>query len=84
MNEDRHRSPHWLERRGSVGKIILSLALVCGLAVLADFFHEKHGHYSWENFPGVYAIFGFVSCVVLVLAATQLRRILKRDEDYYD
>ena len=84
MNEDGHRSPHWLERRGSVGKIIRSLALVCGLVVLADFFYEKHGHYPWENFPGVYALFGFVSCVVLVLAATQLRRILKRDEDYYD
>jgi hypothetical protein len=52
--------------------------------VAFDFFSEKHGHYSWESFPGFYALFGFVSCVVLVLAAKQLRRILKRDEDYYD
>jgi hypothetical protein len=84
MNEDESRSPHWLDRPGSVRAIIRALALVCSLVVLADFFYEKHGHYSWENFPGFYAIFGFVSCVVLVLAATQLRKILKRGEDYYD
>ncbi len=84
MNEDGSRPPRWLERPGSVLAIIRALALVCSLVVLADFFYEKHGHYSWEDFPGFYAIFGFVSCVVLVLVATQLRKILKRDEDYYD
>ena len=84
MSEEGSRPSHWLERPGSVNKIIRSLALVCALVVVVDFFYEKHGHYSWENFPGFYALFGFVSCVVLVLAATQLRRILKRDEDYYD
>ena len=31
-----------------------------------------------------YAIFGFTACVTLVLIAKQMRRILKRKEDYYD
>ena len=84
MSEEGSRPSLWLERPGSVDKIIRSLALVCALVVGVDFFYETHGPYSWENFPGFYALFGFVSCVVLVLAATQLRRILKRDEDYYD
>ena len=84
MSEDGNLSSHWLDRPGSVAKIIRMLALVCALAVVADLFYEKHGHYSWENFPGFYALFGFVSCVILVLAATQLRRILQRDEDHYD
>jgi len=84
MSEDGSRSRYWLERPGSVRTIIRSLILVCSVVVLADLFYEKHGHYSWENFPGFYAIFGFVSCVALVLAATQLRKVLKRDEDYYD
>jgi len=84
MNEDGKLPPYWLERPGSVSKIIRTLALVCAALVAFDFFFEKHGHYSWESFPGFYALFGFVSCVVLVLAAKQLRRILKRDEDYYD
>ena len=84
MNEDGKPSSYWLERPGSVGKVIRALVGICIAVVAADFFYEKHGHYSWENFPGFYALFGFVSCVALVLAATQLRRILKRDEDYYD
>ena len=33
---------------------------------------------------GFYAIFGFVACVGLVLAAKELRKFLKRDEDFYD
>ncbi len=84
MSEDKNQASHWLERSGSVDKIIRTLGIICALVVAADFFYEKHGHYSWEDFPGFYALFGFVSCVALVLAATQLRRILKRDEDYYD
>ncbi|MCS5635098.1 MAG: hypothetical protein NZ990_01160 [Myxococcota bacterium] len=84
MSEDGSKNSHWLERPGSVDKIIRTLAVICALLVVADFFYEKHGHYSWENFPGFYAFFGFVSCVGLVLAAKLLRRILKRDEDYYD
>lgn len=84
MSEDRKDRTHWLERPGSVDKIIRFLGLICAAVVVADFFYEKHGHYSWEKFPGFYAFFGFVSCVALVLAARQLRRILMRDEDYYD
>ena len=84
MSEDETKRTHWLERPGSVDKIIRSLALICASVVVADFFYEKHGHYSWEEFPGFYAFFGFVSGLALVLAASQLRRILKRDEDYYD
>ena len=84
MSEDGTNRTHWLERPGSVDKIIRFLGLICAAVVVADFFYEKHGHYSWEKFPGFYAFFGFVSCVALVLAARQLRRILMRDEDYYD
>ena len=33
--------------------------------------------------PGFYAVFGFGACVLLVLAAKALRRLLMRPEDYY-
>ena len=33
---------------------------------------------------GFHAVYGFVACVVLVLAAKQLRRVLMRDENYYE
>jgi len=39
----------------------------------------------WEAWPGFYAVFGFVACVILVLVAKYvLRPLVKRDEKYYD
>ena len=35
------------------------------------------------DFPASYAIYGFVSCVVLVLVGRVLRRLVMRDENYY-
>jgi hypothetical protein len=84
MKEEVGQSSHWLDRPGSVKKLIRVLAILCLLVVAGDLVYEKHGHYSWENFPGSYAILGFSSCVAFVLGATLLRRILKRGEDYYD
>ena len=53
--------------------------------VLADFgAYHKHGHFDFEELPGFNAAFGFLAYVGLVLSATQLRKLLKRDEDYYD
>jgi hypothetical protein len=33
---------------------------------------------------GFYAIYGFVACVVLVVVATAMRRLVMRAEDYYE
>jgi hypothetical protein len=51
---------------------------------LADAFYHKHSYFEAENFFGFYAIFGFVVCVALVLAAKGMRVFLMRSEDYYD
>ena len=74
----------WLERPGSVDKIFWGLVAVCVLVTVADLFYHKHGHYGFEEVFGFHGFYGFVSCVALVLAAKQLRKVLKRPEDYYD
>ena len=61
-----------------------TIVVVGVITVLTDFTYEKHGHLEIENGLGFHAWYGFVSCVALVLAARGLRRILMRDEDYYD
>lgn len=70
------------------GNVKILLALLFGgcLALLIiNFFVHKHGHFSWEEWSGFYAAYGFVACVSLVLAAKFiLRKIVKRSEDYYD
>ena len=74
----------------TVKKIVTALVVVCVGLILADlsffldFTPSKVVHASFEAIPGFHAAYGFISYVLLVLLATQLRRVLMRDEDYYD
>ena len=43
-----------------------------------------HAESEIELYFGFYGIYGFVCCVFLVLAAKELRKLLMRDEDYYE
>ena len=80
-----------LERIAATGATRLFYALLAaGLALVAVGWliphHEAHGGGIGglaARIPGFYAIFGFGACVLLVLAAKALRRLLMRPEDYY-
>ncbi|MGD8227193.1 MAG: hypothetical protein PVH82_12605 [Desulfobacteraceae bacterium] len=66
---------------------ILLRAFFASLLVLLviEVFVHKHPHFPWEGWHEFYAVFGFVACVALVLAAKYiLRPLVKREEDYYD
>ena len=80
MNDD-HR---WLDEPRNVTRIVYGLAVLGALALAADFFFSKHPHFAVERWPAFYALYGFVGSVLLVLAAKLLRRLLRRDEDYYE
>lgn len=73
----------WLEKPGSVAKIIIALVLACAIVVAADFFYEKHGHFAEEEVEGFFAMFGFVMFTLLVLAARGLRVLVGEREDFY-
>jgi hypothetical protein len=75
---------HWLDDPANVAKLIRLLMVLCGLLVVADFFYAKHGHFGFEEWPGFHAFYGFAAFVFIVLLGKQLRRVLMRDEDYYD
>jgi hypothetical protein len=68
----------------TIKRMLLIFYAVCIGLFAADFIIHRHIYHDWENLPGFYAIYGFVACVVLVLIATQMRKVLMRDEDYYD
>lgn len=74
----------WLDDRANVRKIVLGTWIFGAMTVAAELFFSKHGYFGFEKVFGFHAAYGFASCVVLVLVATQLRRILGRREDYYD
>ena len=87
MSSEHNKDPdkqYWLDDPRNVDKIVWSLVAVCALLVLADLLYHKHVHFSFENWFGFFAGYGFIMCVLLVLVAKVMRVILKRDEDYYD
>ena len=58
-----------------------------GVLALADgvfLFHHKHVHFGFEKFPFFFCLYGLTACVILVIAAKGLRKLLMRDEDYYE
>ncbi|MDP7668363.1 MAG: hypothetical protein QF738_09920 [Rhodospirillales bacterium] len=68
----------------NVKAVIYGLFAVCGVLFALDGFIHRHVEHPWESWFGFYALYGFVVCAFLVLAARELRKIVRRDEDYYD
>ncbi len=75
---------YWLDKPSSVDLIFKVLVGVCVVLFFADLAYHKHGHFDFEEWFAFHAFFGFGAYVFIVLTATQLRKILKREEDYYD
>jgi hypothetical protein len=83
MNDQERK--RWLDHSHNVDIVVYALYTICAVVALLDLLSYKHHlHFGFEYWPGFYSIFGFAACVGLVLAAKQLRKVVKRDEDYYD
>jgi hypothetical protein len=61
----------------------LILALLVGFdALLLD---KAKAHTPAEHLPGFWAVFGFVSCVVIIFVSKWFGKLgITRQEDYYD
>ena len=94
MQRDPNERRHFFDEPANVRLVLRVLFTVCAAVACLDLVslalrfagqHElRHAETAWEGLPGFYAIFGFVACVALVVAAKQMRKVLMRDEDYYD
>ncbi|MBU0970616.1 MAG: hypothetical protein KKC20_08205 [Proteobacteria bacterium] len=54
------------------------------VVLIAEAFVDMHGEFSVAHFYGFYAVYGFISYVLLIFVAKILRKIIMRKEDYYD
>jgi hypothetical protein len=55
------------------------------LLVILDFLHEKHVAFFWEHVPGFYALYGFLSCALIIAVSKLLGKFwLQKKEDYYE
>jgi len=74
----------FLDRQENVDRLLWGVTVVGVLLLLADLLFHRHVYHSWERIWGFYGIFGAVAIVVLVQLAKGLRKLVKRDEDYYE
>lgn len=75
---------YWLDKPGTVRLIIAILIVSCIALFAVDFFYHKHGHFDFEQWPGFYGWYGFLSYCLIVLSAKQMRKLIGRKEDYYE
>lgn len=80
MNDD---NLHWLVRPATIRRLWWGFAIVLALTVAAQLFIYVKGYFGADGWFGFGAVFGFLSCLAMVLVAKGLGFFLKRDENYY-
>lgn len=75
---------HFFDDPNNLRRVLRIFYSICAGLLLLDFVHHRHVIHAWESMWGFYAVFGFVACVVLVLVAKEMRKVVMRDEDYYE
>lgn len=93
MSDEKHQDDgkdYFFDRPEVIRWIIRALYIICVLLVVIDIFAvlhlgvERHIVNPLEKIPAYYPIYGFVGCVILVLIAREMRKVLMRKESYYD
>ncbi len=75
---------HFFDNPENLRNVLHLFYMICLGLLFIDFFYHRHVIHKWEEYWGFYGLFGFAACVALVLVAKELRKVLKRGEDYYD
>jgi hypothetical protein len=75
---------HVFDNPRNVKRVLWTLYACCAALLATDLVFHRHAVHPWEHLFGFYAVYGFVACVLLVLVAKELRKVLMRPEDYYD
>lgn len=79
--------PGWAENKTFVRIFLIGLTAAAVLAALAGFvpaFQKDHPHFAAEAFPIFFAVWGFGAFMFIVLAGQHLRKLVGREESYYD
>jgi len=83
MNNEQQQQD-FFDKPENIGKLLKVFYALCVVLVVVDLVVHRHIYHSWENIPAFYAIYGFVGCVALVVVAKGMRKVLMKEEDYYD
>ena len=82
MNDSRNDDA-WLVRPSSIRLLWRVFWAVLALTVAAQLVIGVKGYFGVDGWFAFGAIYGFLSCLAMVLFAKGLGYLLKRDENYY-
>jgi len=75
---------HWLYRPENLRKLWWWGGVVLALTVVAQLVWPIHGHFGVDEWLGFFAVYGFGTCVAMIVGANLLGRLVKRKDTYYD
>jgi len=81
MNDSEGR--HFLTRPRTIRGLWWGFSVLLALTVFAQLLFYVKGYFTVDAWFGFGAVFGFLSCLLMVLFAKALGRLLKRPSDYY-
>lgn len=74
---------HWLRKPATIRVLWVIGCVVLAVTLFVQRWVPLHGHFGWDDWYGFYAAFGFVGCVLMVVAAKVLALWVKRPDTYY-
>ena len=83
MSTDKQKT-YLFDHPRNVRRVVHGLVGACVILAGLDLVLHRHVFHPWEAMFDFYAVYGFVACVLLVLLAKEMRKVLIRREDYYD
>ncbi len=75
---------HWLVRPENIRLMWRIFMVILALTVVAELGIKGHPYFGVDGWFGFYAIYGFITCVGMVVFAKVLGIVLKRPDTYYD
>ena len=78
------KKTHIFDNPRNVERLLKGFYAICIILIIADFIIHRHTTMEWEKIPAFYAIYGFSACVLLVVVAKMMRKVVMRKENYYD
>jgi hypothetical protein len=75
---------HWLYRPETIPKLWAWGAGVLALTVVVEVFVDLHPHFGFADWFSFNAVYGFASCLAMIVFAKWLGGFVKRPDDYYE
>lgn len=75
---------HIFDNPRNVRWLLRVFFVICAGLFGADYIIHRHVEHPMESLFGFYGLYGFIACVLLVLIAKEMRKVLMRAENYYE